>query len=709
MTGNDIYTRVNELISDIYTRMTDRDLFGADLYQSYLKKKAINILTGAVFHLNELGFRVDSETEKKMISNLSVSSIYEPNDPLTASAQSNQQGEFNVMVNTGCTLLDNSLNRAERHYAILGLLYHEMGHLLFSDFPTHSAWISQMQKGMWFPTNPTGLSSTTGINLGLALVSDEEYRKVICICAHYIYNAIEDGYIERELAEMCPARGSQCLNTINTLLIETFLPLDEALQSVERTVFQALLSQILYYSKFGEYELGGYTGELTGVLFDVIDILDDVAMVRDPQVRLSGVNEILCILFPYLDADIKALQQSLQNSGRNKSNQQGNSGSLSPDVADIMQSIIEIVAKQSGASSDNPNCQSSALNNPANNKNRNAPAKQDNTGNGTTSSSGGASNKGAADLDAADLELNELKDDIATAAAQEQVEIERTEDLNQAGNSYDYGDIILGNAPVVTVTRAAAVSETNRAEYERLQDNFLGISRDLQRGIKALLKDKKEGGKLKNLPFGKRLEVMSIPHNDGKYFSRNKIPSECQTLGVGLLVDESGSTTGTLIESAVMACIIVENFCREMKIPHIINGYTSNIDSGASILSYAEPHEVDDANRYRITGMHSRGGTPTATALTYMINRLREIPTDYKILIVITDGQSGDNRELEEGTIISNLIEAAKKNRICVSAAGIGSERKQVEAEFHGYFIDITHLNNMPEQLIEIIKKNMYL
>ena len=76
----------------------------------------------------------------------------------------------------------------------------------------------------------------------------------------------------------------------------------------------------------------------------------------------------------------------------------------------------------------------------------------------------------------------------------------------------------------------------------------------------------------------------------------------------GLLVDESGSTRGELIKAAMVASAVVEDFCRELEIPHLIYGF-STYGNGPLIISYSEPHEIDGGNRYRITGMTDRDGT----------------------------------------------------------------------------------------------------
>ena len=287
--------------------------------------------------------------------------------------------------------------------------------------------------------------------------------------------------------------------------------------------------------------------------------------------------------------------------------------------------------------------------------------------------------------------------------------------MNRENASVSGAEYGLNNANA-QIDRAVDVGAENVAAYDEAMKELGPISRDLQRGIARVLKERREEGKRKNLPFGRRLEVSSIVHNDGKYFSRNKLPTESPKLGVALLVDESGSTGGDLIKAATRASLVVEDFCRELDIPHIISGYTSSYNSMAQIISYAEPGTVDGNDKYRITGMKARGGTPTKAALLYMLQRLRKMPVDVRLLIVISDGQSGDNRDPKIGDSVAlenkpirRIIRDANKEDTIIVAAGIGQDKNEVGREFgEENFMDISNLDDMPEQLIALIKENIW-
>lgn len=708
-----IYSRVAELVEANKEKMTMAELFQSQTYLSFIKRKAANIISGTFYMLRNEGFAATKQEEDRLLASLGIELIHQPakkgEEEITAyAADSGQFGRRIVCINTGCSFVEGQDTREEKHMAVLGLLYHEIGHMLFTDYPTLRAWSYQLKRGKWFPKEPQDMNTVAGINLSQNM-RDPEFVQVFAHCADSVSNCLEDGYVEREINYMCPGTGKDALAIMNMVLYET----SEALENddpnnpkkyVPGRDFFDVLRQVLLYCEFGEVKIADdYNGPLTDYIYDCVEVIDDYKLQRDPAKRCEGVNEMLCIMAPLID---KAIQEQKQANQQNQ--QQGQQGQRSGQgsgqggqqsaASQICQGISGI-ERSINTSNRNSNCSSAALNNPSQSQNQGA--------NGQQSGEKSAGGNGDASLDAAVQEIDSIINFLASALANQQAEEERVKDLNRDGTNIDCSEYGLSETVSVSVTRAAEVPESNIAAYDRVAGEIQNISRSLQRDIKRVLKDRREGGKRKNLPFGRRLEVSSIVHDDGKYFSRNKLPTETPRLGVGLLVDESGSTSGPLIQAATIASLVVEDFCRELNIPHLIYGYTSG-SKDAAIISYAEPQEIDGANRYRVTGMKARGGTPTASAMVFMTKQMLKLTADVRLLIVITDGCSADNYEIDGNErFIEKMIRVLHKDNVIVVAAGIGSDREQVEKEFGDNFMDITDIDMMPEQLVDLIKRNL--
>ncbi len=98
----------------------------------------------------------------------------------------------------------------------------------------------------------------------------------------------------------------------------------------------------------------------------------------------------------------------------------------------------------------------------------------------------------------------------------------------------------------------------------------------------------------------------------------------------------------------------------------------------------------------------NRDGTPTAEALAYIAKQMRGLQVDISLLIVVTDGQSKSTIRTKE--VVRSLL----KQKMILVAAGIGKNRTQVEKEFGERFIDISNVDLLADQLIAIIKENLW-
>ena len=102
-------------------------------------------------------------------------------------------------------------------------------------------------------------------------------------------------------------------------------------------------------------------------------------------------------------------------------------------------------------------------------------------------------------------------------------------------------------------------------------------------------------------------------------------------------------------------------------------------------------------------GLYSKGKTPTADALQYMLCRLNEYPRKLtKLLFVITDGGSTSGAERLPG-----LIKQAERDKVILIAAGVGDDRKSVMEEFPNKFLEISEIEALPYRMSQIIRNQL--
>ena len=94
-------------------------------------------------------------------------------------------------------------------------------------------------------------------------------------------------------------------------------------------------------------------------------------------------------------------------------------------------------------------------------------------------------------------------------------------------------------------------------QYQQVASPLLLLSKRLQKKVMAVRKEKREGGKQTGLLLGRRLDARALVRNDGRLFSKNRLPQEKADIAVALLVDESGSMASSDRISTASAAALV--------------------------------------------------------------------------------------------------------------------------------------------------------
>lgn len=294
---------------------------------------------------------------------------------------------------------------------------------------------------------------------------------------------------------------------------------------------------------------------------------------------------------------------------------------------------------------------------------------------------------------------------IATEKAEAQYQQEMTEELQKAANDIHYGNAHTGVH--VTINRMTYVPDSLKQSYQAVAPMLIRASKRLQKSIAPLLKEESEGGKLKNLQFGKRLDTRAMHHEDGTFFTRTRLPSEEQKLAVGLLVDESGSMSwGDRITHAKKTAIVLYDFCQSLQVPITIYGHSTG-GSGVELYSYAEFDSIDTSDRYRLMDMSARGGNRDGAALRFVAEHLAKRPEKQKLLIIISDGQPADTGYYgtEAEADLRGIKKEYSKKGIKLFAAAIGDDKENIKRIYQDGFLDITKLEDLPKNMTLLVKQ----
>lgn len=733
----------------------DLSFFASEAYRDFTEQGVKDLICGTCTYLRTLGYDITKEQEEERINDMVV--MMSTDENMTACTNGDS-----MIIGVNSSLVKYFPNRELRHYAIQGLRVHETAHVLFTDFKTIDMWQGALSNGNWWPVVPDHAQDPDGAELTQVL-SKKEFSKSFAAIAGRLQNAIEDGFIEREIKEMYKGLATTELCTTNDAQLSMASTFGEFLKA-GRSAYSAMFQQVLMYAKYDITMVDDMPEQYSDIFDACMEVVDDVKCERDVKKRLCGVNELCCILYPLFKEMLtkNSEKQNQQSSGsgngkpgnsgfglpqnsqgqqngsngqsdpnqngngsqngsgnaqNNSSNGNGNGNSVGSMTAEQLSEALKEAVKQIEQAAKNvgvnnlPDRHSNSITNQAG---KNAEAKKresgkqgsgnnaNGNGNGNSKSNSIANapgaNSGKSDLSAAKCDIKAIekarKQEIATAQAN-----------NEANNQLAQEGAKIGSeiGTKISVRRAAEVPQSNIDTYNRLSAGLLSVTKNLERRLKTTIRDEENDDAVAGLPMGSRVEARLAYHQDGKIFSRKNFPRDNPRLAVGYLCDESGSMSDEAIAASVRTAIILQDLCERMELPCYICGFTTDGYSGSvDIITYVDKN-VDGKDKYRTTGMVSRGGTPTVPAMKYMGKKLMKDSTEKKILIVSTDGCSGRGY----GETVRDVIKKLQHDGVMVIGAGIGDSKPRIQEEFGSNFLDISNLDAMPKILCNIVKKNL--
>ena len=733
----------------------DLSFFASEAYRDFTEQGVKDLICGTCTYLRTLGYDITKEQEEERINDMVVMMSTDKN--MTACTNGDS-----MIIGVNSSLVKYFPNRELRHYAIQGLRVHETAHVLFTDFKTIDMWQGALSNGNWWPVVPDHAQDPDGAELTQVL-SKKEFSKSFAAIAGRLQNAIEDGFIEREIKEMYKGLATTELCTTNDAQLSMASTFGEFLKA-GRSAYSAMFQQVLMYAKYDITMVDDMPEQYSDIFDACMEVVDDVKCERDVKKRLCGVNELCCILYPLFKEMLtkNSEKQNQQSSGsgngkpgnsgfglpqnshgqqngsngqsdpnqngngsqngsgnaqNNSSNGNGNGNSVGSMTAEQLSEALKEAVKQIEQAAKNvgvnnlPDRHSNSITNQAG---KNAEAKKresgkqgsgnnaNGNGNGNSKSNSIANapgaNSGKSDLSAAKCDIKAIekarKQEIATAQANNEANNQLAQEGAKTGSE-------IGTK--ISVRRAAEVPQSNIDTYNRLSAGLLSVTKNLERRLKTTIRDEENDDAVAGLPMGSRVEARLAYHQDGKIFSRKNFPRDNPRMAVGYLCDESGSMSDKAIAASVRTAIILQDLCERMELPCYICGFTTGGYSGSvDIITYVDKN-VDGKDKYRTTGMASRGGTPTVPAMKYMGKKLMKDSTEKKILIVSTDGCSGRGY----GETVRDVIKKLQHDGVMVIGAGIGDSKPRIQEEFGSNFLDISNLDAMPKILCNIVKKNL--
>ena len=296
----------------------DLSFFASEAYRDFTEQGVKDLICGTCTYLRTLGYDITKEQEEERINDMVV--MMSTDENMTACTNGDS-----MIIGVNSSLVKYFPNRELRHYAIQGLRVHETAHVLFTDFKTIDMWQGALSNGNWWPVVPDHAQDPDGAELTQVL-SKKEFSKSFAAIAGRLQNAIEDGFIEREIKEMYKGLATTELCTTNDAQLSMASTFGEFLKA-GRSAYSAMFQQVLMYAKYDITMVDDMPEQYSDIFDACMEVVDDVKCERDVKKRLCGVNELCCILYPlFKEMLTKNSEKQNQQSSGSGNGKPGNSG-----------------------------------------------------------------------------------------------------------------------------------------------------------------------------------------------------------------------------------------------------------------------------------------------------------------------------------------------------------------------------------------------
>lgn len=693
-----------------------------------------------------------------------------------------------VCINLNNDLISNMTDLEKRYLANLGLLGHELGHVLYTDFNQDSNWLESLSQGQFYGKYDNKYQ--TAVNEILGYKDDEVVKDFLAQVYHSCSNTLEDAYVNYRISHTYTGTFNNALKLLHSIQFE------EELKESGETLSD--LMNILLSIVVG-HKVPKIAQKYSTQVDEMKNIVRGVETQTDVLKRVQIVNNLFLYLWSEIKLivkNIKDMEQAMQNmqqssnggSSEKGDEQSGNqSGSQSGNQSDIqkgqdaankvLQQIKRVSEDGKGTGIENEqkkNAQEAGRNQKGS---FSMDKSDDKTSNGTNKSSSveekkkaekaasskngkdsgdgekaeneegedGESGMKSGDSSATDSSLNTEGDSLDSGSKSDSRNSDFSEvpsdvqfhgDTGVADSTQNALDALLSDFAREMIKKHPDISKkliadesakeivgdsaschygypctvnrisakNRKLDYDYAAKTLLPISKRLQKSVGALLEDKLDGGCMKNLLRGNKVNPAASASNDGRIFKRNCLPEE-QDLAVSLLIDESGSMCGYRIEKALETAIIIEDFCAGLGVPIAITGHRDS--GGCKIDEFIRFDDNRKERKYNLANLSAGGCNRDGLALRYCIKNLLERDEENKLMIIISDGRPNSNGYYGNEAardLYSAKREFEKKGGKLIAAA-IGDDKDTIQKIYKDSFLDITDLNTLPMKMVKLISR----
>lgn len=654
---------------------------------------------------------------------------------------------YRLVLNLNNSFFHQAEGRINKLVIQKGLILHECGHLLFTDFHLlKSTKETFLHKRELFPKPKCEEYNT--LLADMMLWSEVELTQWLKIWKR-LENSIEDGFIESKILENVPGEG-QCLYHLRKMQLDDFESVK--VQKTKGLSEPAILfNAILSMAKYGTVKMDADDKSIPAIatLLSNYDLIREAVHEDKSFIRIRLINEIFCKFYEFMKNESQATDnnastskdssvdtnseqgnqsnsredvnttptnedgQSNQNPDSNEvvndtSLQQNNSsetGSFQnkPDPSSILENIPDDIDDDIDSGSGSVLNDSNITDKTPQSYPRNNSEKMEEL---MTEKEPDASIPSPQDMRLCDS----IEEKIAEEKVMSETENELIDALRKEVSEFDYSPI---NRNVdVTIKRNKPSPVAYHIYEEDMKDIRFLVKKTINE-IRSKIKDHQQGGKINGLYQGRYLDQHSLYRFDLRTLCKNDLPEDIPNMAFSILIDASGSMSSSnkLVYARKTALLLYE-FGLALNIPVMVYAHDSNGDT-ITMYSLADYGSVDGNDKYRICDIRTGGCNRDGMALRFCSEKLSQRKEETKVMFIISDGLPSDysNIDLAYQDIKNVLLDYSKKN-VKYIAFGLGNDQKRIEdiytqglsPKVAARFVQTDEPSMLPKEIVKSIK-----
>lgn len=668
-------------------------------------------------------------------------------EPEGAIAYATDRNELFLNVNN--PFFNDSDGRVNKLIILKGLILHECGHLLFTDFHLKNSAIKVFSDNRRLFPEPKCEEYQKWMSDAVQF-SDSELHDWIQIWKH-LENAIEDGFIESMILKKVPGDG-QCLYPLRNKQKEEFKSI-KAYRNDGLDNPSILFNCILSLAKYSTIKMDAddKNDEAIKELLKNYNLIQEAVHTQKSYDRMKLINTVFCKLYRYMKEEKEKKESSQNQSNESESSDTtSSSGEKSPqnDKDEPSISPNENCDNSSGDSSESDSDSPDPEQNAGTNDNNSFPSPGNLLSNvtDTTIKDNLDTNAGSV-LNDSNISENEVPDNltnnqdklsqmqkeeqntaqipspsdmretdsitesIAKDRVSDEIEKELAEKRVNEAKSFDYTGYNKGIR--TNLVRKEPTPNAERIYNSDMQDiGFL--SKKMVNEIRNKIKDQQQGGKINGLYQGRYLDQHSLSRFDCRCLCKNDLPEDIPDMAIGVLLDMSGSMNcDDKYVYARRTALLLYEFGRQLNVPIMVYAHNS-YGSTNYMYDLADFDSVDGKDRYRICDVTPGGGNRDGMALRFCSDKLSKRKEQNKFMFVISDGLPSAYNSRQDGNndIKGVLMDYSKKN-VKYVAVGLGSDQKQIEelytqdlsSKVAAKFLQCEDPKELPVTVVRVIKQ----